>query len=114
MERLSSPQAYSLPHPGRDVPWSVPWSRLLPLWRHAVWLAALFVVLAVAVLIRLDVQRLQMDLDRNDRAYRHAQVQQERLRLERDARRRLSAAEVAARAIEAGPNVKLVDLREAR
>lgn len=89
---------------------SIPWGRLLPLWRHVVWLVALFVVLAVAVVIRIDVQRLEMDLDRNDRAHRTAQVLNERLTMELDARRRLQAVEGMATSLGALSDVELVDL----
>jgi len=86
----------------------LPLSRLLPLWRHAVWLVILFVVLAVSVIIRLDVQRLEMDLDRNDRAQRAAQVLNERLTLELDSRRRLQAVEGMATALGASADVPVV------
>ena len=93
---------------GRNL--GVPLSRLLPLWRHLVWLAILFIVLAVGVVIRLGVQRLEMDLDRNDRAQRAAQVLNERLTLELDARRRLQALEGMAGALGATGDVRVVRL----
>ena len=81
--------------------------RLLPLWRYAIWVAALFVLLAVAVAVRLDVQRLQMDLDRNDRVLRNATVLHERLNLEMNSRKRLMVVEAyaAQRGLEAAPIV---------
>ncbi|MFK7927173.1 MAG: hypothetical protein AB8H79_03220 [Myxococcota bacterium] len=93
--------------------WSVPWARLAPLWRHGVWLAALFTVLAVAVVIRLDVQRLQMDLDRNDRAQGRALVLHEQLSLEVDTRMRLQAVESWADQLGAQADIQVVDLRAA-
>ena len=86
----------------------IPWARLLPLWRHVVWLVALFIVLAVSVTIRLDVQRLQMDLDRNDRAQRAALVLHERLQLELDARHRLQAVEGMAEQLGATPDAEVI------
>ena len=70
--------------------------RVLPLWRHAVWLAALFVVLAAWVQVRLDVQQLRTDLDRNSRHTREARILNDRLRLEMDARRRAVNVEAMA------------------
>jgi len=76
--------------------WQLGASRLLPLWRHAVWLVALFLVLAAWVQVRLDVQQLRADLDRNTRMSREARILNDRLRLEMDARRRASAVESVA------------------
>lgn len=104
MDRLTSLQSVSVGVIADAAPsWAVPWSRLLPLWRHVVWLLALFAVLAAAVVVRLDVQRLQMDLDRNDRAQAATAVMQQRLQLELDARRRLIAVEGYAATIDAEP-----------
>lgn len=93
-----------------DVPggWAVPWTRLVPLWRHAVWLVALFVVLAIAVVIRLDVQRLEMNLDRNDRAQHEASVLHQQLTLEVATRTRLQAVEGWAGQIGATADVDVV------
>lgn len=112
MDRMSTLSPASVPlgtelgRPGLQIPWA----RLAPLWRHAVWVGLLFVVLAIAVTIRLDVQRLQMDLDRNDRAERAAQVLHERLSLELDARRRLQAMEGLATSLGATSEVPIVRL----
>jgi len=76
--------------------WQVGGRRLLPLWRYAVWLAALFLVLAAWVQVRLDVQQLRADLDRNTRMSREARIMNDRLRLEMDARRRASNVEAVA------------------
>jgi cell division protein FtsL len=76
--------------------WQVGARRLLPLWRHAVWLVALFLVLAAWVQVRLDVQQLRADLDRNNRMSREARIMNDRLRLEMDARRRASNVEQVA------------------
>jgi hypothetical protein len=88
----------------------VPWRRLLPLWRHAVWLLALFAVLAMATAVRLDVQRLRMDLDRSDRLHRGALVLNERLHLEIDARKRLAVMLGAAEDLAMRGDVDLVEV----
>ncbi len=88
----------------------IPWKRLIPLWRHAVGVVAIFIMLAVGVTIRLDVQRLQMDLDRNDRAHRAAVILHERLELELDVRRRMQAMELEAEKIGATPEATLIHL----
>lgn len=95
MERtLALPTAELLAPAARR--WQLGASRLLPLWRHAVWLVALFLVLAAWVQVRLDVQQLRTDLDRNTRMSREARILNDRLRLEMDARRRASAVESVA------------------
>jgi len=76
--------------------WRLGLRRVLPLWRHAVWLVALFVVLAAWVQVRLDVQQLRTDLDRNSRHTREARILNDRLRLEMDARRRAVNVEAVA------------------
>jgi hypothetical protein len=73
--------------------WQAVGHRLVPLWRHGVWLVALFALLTLWVDIRVDVQQLRSDLDRASRAQREARIQNERLRLELDARRRALAME---------------------
>ena len=88
-------------------------SRLLPLWRHAAWLAALFLVCAAAVSVRLDVQQTRKDLDRNMRMEREAQVLNERLRLEMDARRRAVAVEAIAQSLSLDASAKVVRVEEA-
>lgn len=86
MERTLT--AHTLPVPRRSVA-----ARLLPLWRYAAFLAALFTVLAAGALVRLDVQQLRKDLDRTSRATLEAQVLHDRLVLEMEARRRAVAME---------------------
>ena len=81
---------------GEAATWTSPWVRLLPLWRHGVWLTVLFAVSAMAVSIRLDVHQLQRDLDRNARMHREARVLHERLELEWAVRRRTAAVEAMA------------------
>lgn len=116
MDRMSTLSSASVPlSPGDRLAdlrtgLQIPWARLFPLWRHLVWLALLFVVLAIAVTIRLDVQRLQMDLDRNDRAHRAAQVLNERLTLEIGARRRLQAMEGLATSLGASSQAPVVSV----
>ncbi|MEQ1506070.1 MAG: hypothetical protein ABMB14_27810 [Myxococcota bacterium] len=82
--------------------------RLVPLWRHAVWLVALVALLAIWVDIRVDVQQLRSDLDRSGRALREARVQNERLRLELDARRRALAMEGLARGMGISDDAAIV------
>lgn len=77
-----SPQHDEL-HPGR----------FFALARHAVWLVSLFVVLAGWVQVRHEVQQLRKDLDRSGRARHEAQILNDRLQLEVDARRRTAAME---------------------
>ena len=97
---LTSPRTTSLP---QTTPVGVRESlrtpelrRLLPLWRHGVWLCSLFAVLACAAAIRLDVQQMRKDLDRNTRAQREARILNERLQLEVASRRRAVAMEAIA------------------
>lgn len=90
------------------------WQRLFPLWRHAVWLLALFAVSAAAVAVRLDVQQLRKDLDRNTRLERQAAVLNERLRLEIDARRRAVAVEGVAHRLELTTHAQIVRVPETR
>lgn len=87
--------------------------RLVPLWRHAVWFVALFVVSAVAVSVRLDVQQLRKDLDRHARMDTEARVLNERLRLERDSRRRAVAVEAIAQSMGVDQEVHVVRIEEA-
>ncbi|MFT7520978.1 MAG: hypothetical protein ACI9MC_003129 [Kiritimatiellia bacterium] len=112
MERLTSLNSATVALAARTRSWSVPWSRLFPVWRHAVWLTALFIVLAVAVAIRLDVQRLHMDLDRNDRVHRSAGVLHERLVLEMDARTRLETMQGYADTLGADVHAPLIVVLE--
>ena len=84
--------------------------RLQPLWRHAVFLVALVSLLGIAAAIRLDVQQLRKDLDRNGHAQREALIQRDRLRLEVDARRRAMAMESAAVSMDMAHDVRVVRL----
>ena len=68
-------------------------AKLLPLWRLIIWALAVFVLLIAAAVVRMDVQRLQMDFDRNDRLSREATLTNERLRMELDVRKRLGAVQ---------------------
>jgi hypothetical protein len=91
--------------------WRSGFSRLVPLWRHAAWLLALFVVLAFWVQVRLDVQQLRTDLDRNTRMTREARIQNDRLRLEMDARRRVTALEAVAGRLAMSGDTTVVQVR---
>jgi hypothetical protein len=88
------------------------WQRLVPLWRYAVWAAALFLVCAAAVAVRVDVQQLHKDLDRNGRLEREARVLNERLRLERDARRNAVAVQAIATEFGLTADARIVRLQE--
>ena len=83
---LTSPRSTTIPQTTpvgvRDALRTPDLRRLLPLWRHGVWLCSLFAVLACAAAIRLDVQQMRKDLDRNTRAQREARILNERLQLE--------------------------------
>lgn len=81
--------------------------RALPLWRHAVWGGTLFAVLSLAASVRLDVQQMRKDLDRNARHTREARVLHDRLRLEMDARRRAVAMEAVAAQLQLGPEARV-------
>lgn len=110
MERtLALPTAEMLAPAARQ--WRLGAERLLPLWRHAVWLSALFVVLAAWVQVRLDVQQLRTDLDRNTRMTREARISNDRLRLEMDARRRASAVEAVAGRLAMDGSAAIVRVR---
>jgi len=84
--------------------------RLLPLWRHAVWAAATFILLASWVEVRVGVQQLRKDLDRSGRTHREATVLNDRLRLEVDARRRAVAMEAAAAQLSLASQAPFVDV----
>ena len=84
--------------------------RLVPLWRYAVWGAALFAVLAASAVIRLDVQQVRNDLARHDRAERESSILNDRLRLEVDARRRTLAMEAVATELGLGAEAQVVRL----
>lgn len=87
-------------------------ARLKPLWRYAVFTACLFAVTAFAVAVRLDVQQMRKDLDRNSRMTREATILNDRLHLENDARRRAAAVEVVASRLALGPEARIVRLEE--
>jgi len=91
--------------------WQLGARRFLPLWRHAVWLVALFLVLAAWVQVRLEVQSLRADLDRNTRMSREARILNDRLRLEMDARRRASNVEAVALRLGMGADAAVVRVR---
>lgn len=93
-----------------DVAARLEW--LAPLWRHAVWLVALFALLTMWVDVRVDVQQVRKDLDRTGRAHREAQIQNDRLQLEIDARRRSVVLESAARQLAVGDQARLVRVVE--
>lgn len=96
--------------------WSMPLldrSRLVMLGRYALFTGCLFAVSAFAVAVRLDVQQLRKDLDRNTRMQREAGILNDRLHLERDARRRATAVEVLAAQLELGPEAHIVRLEAA-
>lgn len=82
-------------------------SRLLPLWRYAAAFLALFTILVVGALVRLDVQQLRKDLDRTSRATLEAQVLHDRLVLEMEARRRAVAMEKVATELGLGADARL-------
>ena len=83
---------------------------LLPLWRHAIWLVLLFAVTGFAVSVRLDVQSMRKDLDRNARLIDDARLTHDRLQLELDARRRVVAVDAVADALNLIPGAKVIDL----
>lgn len=85
--------------------------RFWPLWRHALWAAALFGVCTFAVGVRLEVQRIRKDLDRIGAEQRTAIVKNDRLRLEIDARRRATATRRAAAEAGLAPDAKVVVVR---
>ena len=70
--------------------------RLLPLWRHVAFLAALFGIAAAGAMVRLEVQQLRKDLDRTQGAILDARVLNDRLTLENEARHRVMEVERAA------------------
>lgn len=91
--------------------WTQLLRRTLPLWRYGVWATAMFVVLAAAASVRLEVQQLRKDLDRNARVTREARILNDRLRLEIDARRRAVAMEAVAAQLALGPEARIVKLK---
>jgi hypothetical protein len=85
--------------------------RLLPLWRHGVWLVAILALLVVWVQVRLDVQQLRTDLSRSGRAYREALQENEHLRLELETRHRALAMEAAGRELGLVDDVARVEVQ---
>ena len=88
--------------------WRGTLSRLAPLWRHAVFVTSLFVLLAAWIEIRVEVQQLRKDLDRSGRTHRESRVLNDRLRLELDARRRAVALEAAAARLSVGESARVI------
>ena len=86
--------------------------RLKPMWRYAVFTVCLFAVSAFAVAVRLDTQGMRKDLDRNTRLQREAQVLNDRLTLEMDARRRAVAVEAVAGQLGLGVGAEMVRVPE--
>lgn len=85
-----------------------PWSGLLALWRHAVWVGMLFVLLVVFLTVQLSVKQTVLDLERNVQLTREATLQHERLRLEVQTRRRAVAMEGLATALHLTGDVPMV------
>ncbi|MEZ4317560.1 MAG: hypothetical protein R3F61_08645 [Myxococcota bacterium] len=99
MERSMTTEATANPAPaGLAAPFTLG-RRLLPLWRHAVFMAALFGVSGAGAMVRLEVQQLRKDLDRTSKAILDARVLNDRLTLEREARSRVVVVEAAATAL---------------
>lgn len=87
----------ALPSPDVEIgAWASPWRRLLPMWRHVVWMGGCFVLAAVAVAVRVDVQDLRKDVERTRDQQKEAMLLHERLQLEVDARHRAAAVEAVA------------------
>jgi len=114
---LTSPRATSIPTTTpvgvRNTVRLPDLRRLLPLWRHGVWLVSLFAVLACAVAVRLDVQQMRKDMDRNTRAQREARILNERLQLEVDSRRRAVAMEAVAAQLAMTADARIVPVKGA-
>lgn len=100
--------AVALPAPDVEVVgWSSPWRRLVPLWRHGVWMTSCFVLAAMAVSVRVEVQELRKDIERAEYRQREAGLLHERLQLEVDARRRAAAVEAIATELSVGAHVQV-------
>jgi hypothetical protein len=108
MERMTALHPASLTVVAPSASFTATWSRLRPLSRYALFALVSFVVVLVGVLVRLEVQQLEIDLDRNDRAQRAASVLQERLELELRSRRRLHAVQSFAGQLQARPDAMIV------
>ncbi len=98
MERVLNPgsEAVSMPLPVLRPAVAGALARLRPLWRHLAWFLAFGMIIALAVAVRLDFQRIRKDFERTSRTEREALILQDRLRLELDARRRATAMEALA------------------
>ena len=117
MERIiQSFQNLPLALPGNMISYEdqTTFANVLPLWRHMFWLAVLFVAFATSVQVRLDVQQLRKDIDRNERTQRRATVTNERLRLELDSRRRAEAVQDLALKMGIQNRQRLFRLRSSR
>jgi hypothetical protein len=110
MERSLNTAAANTVAAAGPTEWQTGLRWLLPLWRHAVWLVALFALLTLWVDIRVEVQQLRKDLDRSGRAFREARLHNDRLRLELDARSRAFALEAAATELGLSDQASLVDV----
>ena len=66
------------------------------------------------MVVRLDVQQLRKDINRNARAQREAQLLNDRLRLEFDARSRAVAMEAVATEFAMGTAARVVRVGGAR
>lgn len=107
MERTLNPATH-VARPAPILPPRVSWLvRLLPLWRHAAFLAASLGVFAGGAWVRLEVQQARKDLDRASRMILEASVLNDRLGLELEARRRAVAMESAASRLGLGPSAAL-------
>lgn len=82
--------------------------------RYAIFLLISAVVVAAGAWVRVDVQAQRKDLERVRRATVEASVLNDRLLLERDARRRMMALEPRATAAGLGQQAKLVDVHLGR
>ncbi len=81
--------------------------RLLPLWRHVAFLAALFGIAGAGAMVRLEVQQLRKDLDRTQGAILDARVLNDRLTLETEARHRVMEVERTATAHGLSANARV-------
>lgn len=111
---MTTLQPVSLPVLGQSQALASTWARLRPIGRYLLWILALFFVVVVAVVVRLDVAQLEMNLDRNDRAQRAASVLNERLELELRSRRRLQAVQGYAAQLKAQAEVPIVRVEASR
>jgi hypothetical protein len=92
----------------------VTFANIIPLWRHMFWLAVLFIAFFASVQVRLDVQQLRSDLDRNEYSQRTATVTNERLVLELDSRRRAEAVQNVALRMGIHNEARIIRILESR